>query len=409
MDDRTPQKDAAEFLNLWQREAQETLRHPERLLSLFSLYATGQTSVPWSAPLQRMAEEPEFAAALREETARQAQTRLHDMERYAHAHYARTLPEPECVWQRGNCRLLHFSAPRRGGKRKKKNPLPALLLIPSLINRYYILDLTESNSLARFLAAQGFPVFLVDWGVPGTEERDFDCEHYVTRYLCAIGEELRARGHAHNIVLGHCMAGLLTLAFATIRPELLDRVVLLATPWDFHADPGTPLMLNESGVTLMERALAGIEYLPGEFIRSLFYLRDPRLFHEKLEQFHELEEGSAAQERFLAVEHWVNGCVPLTRGVARDGFIRWATHNEPCKGEWRVGGRKIIARDIAQPALVVTPLRDRVVPPACALPLATSLPAATHLTPDTGHIGVLVGSHAKEAFLEPLLRWLHGN
>ena len=46
-----------------------------------------------------------------------------------------------------------------------------VLLVPSLINRHYVLDLLPDRSFAGWLVAQGHDVFLVDWGTPGGEDR----------------------------------------------------------------------------------------------------------------------------------------------------------------------------------------------------------------------------------------------
>lgn len=351
------------------------------------------------ALMRRMAEDPEFAGSVRSEIQRRLQAQMQGMQAYYHARYERTMEEPESIWQQGHCRLLNYT-------QKAKKKAPAIVLIPSLINRYHILDLTPSTSFARYLATQGYTVYIVDWGIPGESEKHFDSESYVTRYLCAIGEHIRAQGHAQTIIAGHCMGGMLALAFASIRPDLVDKLCLLATPWDFAADPLHPLMQGESGQPLLERYIEGFDFFPGEHILAMFYLRDPWLFQEKLEHFHDLEPGSEAYERFLAIEHWVNGCVPITKGVARDGFLRWGVHNDACNGQWRIGGRLVIPADITQPTLVVTPLKDRIVPYLSALPLARALPKATHLEPDTGHVGMIVGSHAQEYLWHPFIEWI---
>ena len=58
------------------------------------------------------------------------------------------------------------------------------------------------------------------------------------------------------------------------------------------------------------------------------------------------------------------------------------------------------------PCLVALPTRDRIVPPASAAALARSLPAATVLEPDGGHVGMVVGGQARLALWTPLAAWL---
>ena len=60
-----------------------------------------------------------------------------------------------------------------------------LLLVPSLINRHYVLDLMPGKSFAEYFVAQGHDVWCIDWGTPGDEDRyvTFDdvCDQIIGR------------------------------------------------------------------------------------------------------------------------------------------------------------------------------------------------------------------------------------
>ena len=62
------------------------------------------------------------------------------------------------------------------------------LLVPSLINRWYVLDLGPGRSLIEWLVAQGHEVFCIDWGTPGAEDRYLTWDDIAGRY---IGRALR--------------------------------------------------------------------------------------------------------------------------------------------------------------------------------------------------------------------------
>src|ERR1700761_6846390 len=111
-----------------------------------------------------VAKSDSFDAALDEELTRRAELFLDGVERYRQHPYRRDLPEPPLLWQEGTTRLLDYRP--RGGT--------PVLIVPSLINRAYILDLAPGQSFLRYLADQGLRPLLVDWGAPGTEERGFD-------------------------------------------------------------------------------------------------------------------------------------------------------------------------------------------------------------------------------------------
>src|SRR3712207_8190483 len=59
----------------------------------------------------------------------------------------------------------------------------------SLINRPYVLDLLPGNSFIEYLVGEGFDVYLLDWGIPGDEDKDMDFDNYILDYLPRRSEE----------------------------------------------------------------------------------------------------------------------------------------------------------------------------------------------------------------------------
>ena len=83
----------------------------------------------------------------------------------------RDLENPPAVWSEGNTRLLDYGATHRAARARGAR---AVLVVPSLINRWEVLDLTQEKSLLRAMAAAGLRPYLVDWGTPNADERRFD-------------------------------------------------------------------------------------------------------------------------------------------------------------------------------------------------------------------------------------------
>ena len=52
-------------------------------------------------------------------------------------------------------------------------------------------------------------------------------------------------------------------------------------------------------------------------------------------------------------------------------------------------------------------MRDRIVPPASSQAYALGAAHAEILDVDGGHVGMIVGSRAKERLWRPLFKWLH--
>jgi polyhydroxyalkanoate synthase len=282
-----------------------------------------------------------------------------------------------------------------------------VLVVPSLINRAYILDLAPRQSLLRHLAEQGLRPLLLDWGAPDAEERQFDIDAYITRRLEPAAEVAReAAGGVAPVVLGYCMGGLLALALAARRPELASALALLATPWRFHAERAEQARLLGVLAEPIARSYAALGEVPVDVLQALFAAQDPLLVLRKFSRFAAMAQDSAAALGFVALEDWLNDGVPLAIPVARECLGGWYGEDRPGRGQWRIAGKAIRPRDIGIPALVVVPAQDRIVAPATAAALADDLPEAETWTPRLGHIGMIVAHDAPSAVWEPLAAWL---
>ena len=114
------------------------------------------------------------AAALDSEIANRAASYLTGLETYRRHPFRRRRAVPPVLWREGTTRLFDYGCNTTG---------PVVLVVPSMINRYYVLDLLPERSFLRHLAAQGLRPVVVDWGVPGSDERDFDLTDYVAGRL----------------------------------------------------------------------------------------------------------------------------------------------------------------------------------------------------------------------------------
>ncbi len=379
--------------------------------SLAALPLARNGSLPWSPALKGpaaalaaplAAADPEaLAAALAGEATRRLEEMLAGIEAYRRHPYRRTLRDPPALWREGTTRLLDY-----GARRKDRDAALPALFVPSLINRAYILDLSRRHSLMRDLAGRGVRPLLVDWGVPGEEERGFGLDDYVAGRLEAALDAAVAACGGPVAVVGYCMGGLLALALALRRPRDVRGLALLATPWDFHADNAAIGRLLAAAQAPLDMLLASLGEFPVDLLQTMFTWTEPTLVAGKFRAFARLDPESPHAEDFVALEDWLNDGVPLAAAVARECLVGWYGDNEPARGAWRVAGTAVRPEDLAVPALVVVPGRDRIVPPASAAALADAIPGAERLVPRAGHIGMVVGGAARERLWRPLGAWL---
>lgn len=327
----------------------------------------------------------------------------------AHA-YRRALPDPPVIWSDGTTRLLDFGAPRQPAA--DRAPLD-VVFIPSLINRSYILDLAPGRSLMRWLAQAGgaqaqIRPLLLDWGAPGPTERSFDLTDYVTHRIEPALQHVAQQSGRPPVLAGYCMGGLLALAAAVRKPALCQGLALLATPWDFHAGSSDQPRLLGQLWSHAEPLFQAFGEVPVDVLQCLFFAQDPLLAVRKFASFAEMPSDGAKAAAFVALEDWINDGVPLAGKVAQECLAGWYGENRPHRGTWQVGGEPVLPERIQVPTLVACPQQDRIVPQASAMALADHIGHALVLSPPLGHVGMVIGGRAKNAFWKPFAAWLRG-
>ena len=363
-----------------------------------------ESKLPWDASLKRKAtrlianshEMPGIGEAVERAAAARVALLSKGIERFLSCPYER-IEEPSTVlWQEGSSRLLDYGSEGEA----------TILLVPSLINRAYIFDLSAGRSMARVLAGQGIATAMMDWGEPGDAERELDVEDYVTQRLLKAVQYLFDRYHRPVTLVGYCMGGMMSLAAAQLAPEQVAGIALLTTPWDFHAAEVKRLPETMAFRPFFEGLFTRHPHVSGQLVHQLLYMLDPWSVHEKYRRFAALPEGSEQEYTFLQREHWLHDNVALTRKVAQTCFVRWALDNETMRGTWKVGGQVIAPQNLRLPVFIAHGSYDRLVPRSCTDPLIAAMPHNTLCLPRTGHIGLVAGSAAPRTVWNPLAKWV---
>lgn len=340
------------------------------------------------------APDPEQVRTAFEETLRADRALIAGIAAYRADPYMRDMRDPPVLWEEQESRLLDY-----GGSG------PAVLFVPSLINRAYILDLMEGASALRWLAGQEIHPYLLDWGWPGEVERHFTLTDYIAGRL----ERALSVIPGPVILAGYCMGGLLALA-AAIRAHGTGKIsglALLATPWDFHAeDPAGAKRIAEA-VPALEPILQFNGTLPIDALNTLFAMVDPFGVGNKYRDYAAQDKTQLRARRFVAMEDWLADGVPLAAPVAREALSGWYGANTPGRGQWRVAGLAINPATLELPAFCAIPARDRLVPAASARALAEKLPKSHVIEPSAGHIGMVAGTNAESSLWRPFAAWVH--
>jgi polyhydroxyalkanoate synthase subunit PhaC len=103
-----------------------------------------------------------------------------------------------------------------------------ILLVPPMINKFYILDLAPGRSHIEHLVERGQSVFTISWRNPRAENRDWGLDAYASAVLEAFEAVLDISGCDRAHILGYCAGGLVSAA-ATSHLAAVDRLEQVAS------------------------------------------------------------------------------------------------------------------------------------------------------------------------------------
>jgi polyhydroxyalkanoate synthase len=311
----------------------------------------------------------------------------------------------EVVWTKNKARLYRYEPAA-----EKKYPVP-ILMVYALINRPYVLDLLPGNSLIEYLVDEGFDVYLLDWGIPGDEDKDMDYENYVLDYLPRVVKKvLKTSGAEEFTLFGYCMGGTMSAMYASLFPEHLKNLILLTAPTSFPQDAIGQYRLFTNEKYLNPELLAdSFGNIPGEMIDTGNRMLKPvtnyvgtyvnmweRIFEEK------------PMETWLAMNKWVNDGPPFPGAAFKTWIQEFYQRDKLAKGEIRLRGRRVDLSNIKVPLLNIAGKKDHI----CTLPQAeatmdlVSSEDKEFFVLDAGHVGLLTGRGAKKGLWPKVSSWL---
>lgn len=275
------------------------------------------------------------------------------------------------------------------------HPTP-VLLVPSLINRHYVLDLLPHKSFAADLVARGHDVFLIDWGTPGAEDRDLAFDTFADDYLArAIRQALRATASPQLHLFGYCLGGTLAAIQTALHPGPIASFVALGAPVQFQ-DQGLLSAFCRAPGFDAAALTEGFGNLPWPLMQLAFHALRPTLTISKLVHLFARLDDDAYVEGFLALDTWGNDNVSFPGRCFREYVERLYQNDALIKGELRCSGRRVDLAQIVCPTLAVTFEHDNIVPWQSARALLSHVGGPTeHLHLPGGHVGALVSSGAR--------------
>jgi polyhydroxyalkanoate synthase len=310
------------------------------------------------------------------------------------------------VWTKNKARLYRYDRPA-DAPIAIKTPF---LLVYALVNRPYVLDLIPERSFVGYLVRQGIDVYLLDWGIPGPEDKEIRFDDLVMDYMPrAVRQVLKRSGTARLNLLGYCLGGVITTLYAATHPQApLCSLVLLATPIDFEEGDLLGQWLSEQHYDV-DRVVDTLGNVPADLIKGGTKLLKPYFsFAGTYQNLWENASDPKFVENWGAMNQWIEDSVPFPGEAFRQWVKEFYQSNKLVKGELELGGQRVKMTNISFPLLHIVAEEDHLVPFAQTrrtVELVGSEEKESVVMPG-GHIGLVMGRKAATSLWPKVVDWL---
>lgn len=308
----------------------------------------------------------------------------------------------DVLHREGTAQLTRFRRPA-GSAGLGGSPL---LLVPSLINRWYVLDLREGASLAAALTRAGIDTWCLDWGIPEDEDRYLAWDQVLDRLARAMRLVRRHTGAERIGLLGYCMGGTLAGIATALWPEHVATLINLAGPFDFSQSGLLGTMVDPRWFDVEAVAAAG-NVKPMQMQSGFVALR-PTLQMGKWVNYLDRAHDPRARAAFDALEEWSSDNIPFP-AAAYETYIRELyQENRLIAGTHHVRGRRVDLSTIRCPVMTIAAEQDTICPLASARGLNDRVGSTEKelLVVPGGHVGAVVGSRAEAVLYPAIASWV---
>ena len=295
-----------------------------------------------------------------------------------------------------------------------------LVIVPPLAVNMLIYDLFPERSLVNYFVAQGFEVYLIDWGTPTRKHTHYNLNTYVSEFMPEFLAKVREHSGQKQLSLhGWSMGGIFTLCYTALTHDTdIRNLVILGTPINSHASGAVGKVYQA-----IERRAEWVRKNTGFRIHNL----NPQWLHTpgwanvvgfkmtnpvgSLMGYWELVVKLA--DRQFVINHattsaFLDKMVAYPGGIVQDMMVRIWIDNELAKGYMQLGKNEVRLADIQCALFVGAGKSDNMVTKAAVETLMDHVSSKDKefVVVSGGHMGILSGSKAPSDVWPKVTDWL---
>lgn len=307
----------------------------------------------------------------------------------------------EIIPMEGRFEVHHY---KTDSPQKFKTPI---LVVGSLINRHYILDLLPETSVIRYFQQLGFDVYATDWRIPTVKDENLSLASYAHEYLeNAVDRVEEITGSRNVILFGYCWGGILSLIYSASHPENVKNLILHATPVDF----GGPPTVLESWIKNLDvkKFVKTFGNVPSSFLNIAFWLRNPLEAVLKYPFYFSQPRNTKEIIQFLAVESWLYDSVPIIGKAFEKIIDDIYKKNLLIQNKMMLEKELVDLKKITIPVLNIVGTNDDLVSAESSRTVTDVISSKDKKTLEfpTGHVGLCISKSAHKKLWPEVGQWL---
>jgi polyhydroxyalkanoate synthase len=341
-------------------------------------------------------------------TLRKATENVQTFQRLLHTDADIAQTPKELIWTLNKARLFRY-VPVVPEEKRHKVPL---LLVFAIMNRPYVLDLRPGHSFVEYMVKHGYDVYLLDWGIPGPEDKNLKFDDYTLEYLPRAIRKFKAVSGAQEFsMLGWCLGALISTLYAALRPEHgLKNLVLLTAPLDFSDKSAGGFSRWASHETFSPDLLVELfGNVPGEMIDTGAKMLKPvENYVGSYVNLWDRIEDPATVEAWHAMNTWVRDIIPMAGAAYRQLINDFYKENRLTAGTLKIRGERVDLSKLTASVLNVIAEADHITPPCQSERVMDLLGSEDKeiFRVRGGHIGIMAGRGAEKNTWPHIDAWL---